>query len=59
MRSMMIFNTVLLGFTVCAQAAAPKSEVFGSLPKIFDAAISPEGNCVAMIRMDEAASRLL
>ena len=33
------------------QAAPPPAEVFGALPKIFDAAISPNGKQVAMIRI--------
>lgn len=51
MRLFLFFFVILLSFSLNVQAAPPPAELFGSLPKIYDAAISPDGRQVAMIRI--------
>lgn len=51
MRTFLLLAVIYLGIISAAQAEPPKAELFGSLPKIHDAAISPAGKQVAMIRV--------
>lgn len=51
MRAFLIFVILCVGFTNTAHAAPPPPEAYGSLPRVFDAAISPDGKQVALIRM--------
>lgn len=51
MRPYFFFTVICLCFVFKVQAAPPSAELFGSLPKIFDAAISPDGKQIALIRI--------
>ncbi|MFK8030057.1 MAG: alpha/beta hydrolase family protein [Gammaproteobacteria bacterium] len=51
MRFIFALALVCLGCVFTVQAAPPAAELFGSLPKIYDAAISPTGKQVALIRV--------
>lgn len=51
MRTFLLLALIYLGANSAAQAEPPKAELFGALPKIYDAAISPAGKQVAMIRV--------
>jgi dipeptidyl aminopeptidase/acylaminoacyl peptidase len=49
MRSFFVILISWLGLSVPAHSAPPPAEIFGTLPAIYDAAISPDGKQIAMI----------
>ena len=51
MRFMLFLFSLFFGLAFNAQAAPAPAEVFGSLPKVYDAAISPTGKQIALIRV--------